>query len=426
MEQKLIDFIYDSPTSYHATSNVVKRLEKIGYTELKEKDKWEIKKLGKYYVKKNDSAIIAFQIGNGDIREEGFRIIGAHTDSPSFRIKPSSEIIVENKYVKLNTEGYGGAILNTWFDRPLALAGRVVIRGKTFTEPITRLINVNRPILVIPNLAIHMNRNINEGVSINKQRDTLPILGFVNQNLEKNNYLLSIIAEELNIDKEDILDFDLFLYEYEKGCLCGANNEFISSSRLDDLWMVYAGLEAILEENESTFSKMLICTDNEEIGSYTAQGAESNFVKEVLERIIISLKLNREDYYRALSKTIMISSDLAHAVHPNYTDKHDLTNRPLLGEGPVLKLTASGSYATEGVSASIFKELCQSNNIPYQIFVNRSDMRGGSTIGPMMATKFGIKVIDMGNAILGMHSIRELGAVVDNKLIIDLFRAFFS
>ena len=426
LAKELIEFVNESPTAYHATSTVKNILDKSGYKELKEIEKWNINKGEKYYLIKNDSALIAFEIGTGEIEEEGFRLIGAHTDSPTFKIKPKSEMIVENKYVKLNTEVYGGPILSTWFDRPLSLAGRVTIKGNSPLKPLTKLVNVNKPLLIIPNLAIHMNRNVNEGYAINKQKDTLPLLGFINSELEKGDYLISILEEELGVSKSDILDFDLFLYEYEKGCLLGANEEFISSSRLDDLWMVFAGIKAIAETEENKATKVMICIDNEEIGSLTSQGANSSLLRTILERITLALGKNKEDYFRALSNSVMISADLAHAVHPNQSEKHDPTNRPLLGEGPVIKIAASGSYSTDSYTSSIFQELCNSVNVPYQKFVNRSDVRGGTTIGPITSADLSIPVIDMGAPLLGMHSVRELAAVIDNKYTIDVFKRFYE
>ena len=426
LAKELIEFVNESPTAYHATSTVKDILDKSGYKELKEIEKWNINKGEKYYLIKNDSALIAFEIGTGEIEEEGFRLIGAHTDSPTFKIKPKSEMIIENKYVKLNTEVYGGPILSTWFDRPLSLAGRVTIKGNSPLKPMTKLVNVNKPLLVIPNLAIHMNRNVNEGYTINKQKDTLPLLAFVNSELEKGDYLISILEKELGISKSDILDFDLFLYEYEKGSLVGLNEELISVGRLDDLWMVFAGIKAISETDENKSTKVMICIDNEEIGSLTAQGANSSFLRTILERIVLALGKNKEEYFRALSNSVMISADLAHAVHPNQSEKHDPTNRPLLGEGPVIKIAASGSYSTDSYTSSIFQELCNSVNVPYQKFVNRSDVRGGTTIGPITSADLSIPVIDMGAPLLGMHSVRELAAVIDNKYTIDVFKKFYE
>lgn len=426
LAKELIDFIYKIPTSYQAAETINKYLEEHGFKELHESDKWNVVKGGRYYVTKNHSAVIAFEIGKGEIEEEGFRLIGAHTDSPGFKIKPNAEMLVENGYLKLNTEVYGGAILSTWFDRPLSIAGRVIVKGKTLMNPKIKLVNINKPLLIIPNIAIHMNKNINEGYAINKQKDTLPFVGLINNQLEKEDYLLNLISENINVNKEEILDFDLFLYEYEKGCLLGKDEELISSARLDDLWMIFSGIKAISESNSNKATKIMICIDNEEIGSLTSQGANSSFIKRILERLSISLGKNTEEFYRALSKSVMISADLAHAVHPNLGEKHDPTNRPVLGKGPVIKSAVSGSYSTDAYSSSIFKAICNEINVPYQTFVNRSDVRGGTTIGPIMSANLSIPVIDMGAAVIAMHSIRELASVKDNYYTIKAFTKFFE
>ncbi|MGL5153185.1 MAG: M18 family aminopeptidase [Clostridium sp.] len=426
LAQELIDFIYESPTQYHCANEIVMELKNNGYSELKETDKWELNKNGKYFVVKNDSAVIAFQVGNGEIEEHGFRLIGAHTDAPSFRIKPNAEMKVENHYVKLNTEVYGGPIYSTWFDRPLSIAGRVVVKGKNPLKPEVKLLNINKPVLIIPNVAIHMNREVNAGFNINAQKDTLPLAGFVNDSLENNGFLIELITEYLEVSKEEILDFDLFLYEHEKGCIMGINDEFISTSRLDDQWMVFAGVKALLSSKDTLCTKVMVCIDNEEIGSQTQQGARSSVLKTTLERICIALGKNKEEFFRTMANSMMISADLAHAIHPNSPEKHDPTNRPMLGKGPVLKLAASGSYSTDSYSSSIFSEVCNSANVPFQTFVNRSDVRGGSTIGPMSSADLAIPVVDMGAPILAMHSIRELATVKDNEYTVKVFTEFYN
>ena len=279
---ELIDFLYESPTAFHSVLKTESYLTEHGYVELKEADQWALESKGKYYVKKNDSALIAFEIGTGDVIEHGIRMIGAHTDSPGFRIKAKSEMVIEGSYLKLNTEGYGGPLLYTWFDRPLGLAGKVTLKGETPFKPVTRLVNINKPLLIIPSLAIHMNRSVNEGFEVNKQKDTLPLLGLVNEHFEKDNYLVKLLANELEVDYKEIMGFELSLYEYEKGCLVGVNEELISCGGLDDMWMVYAGVKALVESNETAATKMMICMDNEEIGSLTAQGANSNFIPNII------------------------------------------------------------------------------------------------------------------------------------------------
>lgn len=424
--KELIEFIYRSPTAFHAVDSVSKILRGSGFVELKEEEKWRLEKGGKYYVVKNHSALTAFVMGKRSAHEDGFKIIGAHTDSPTFRIKPKAEMISENYYVKLDTEVYGGPILNTWLDRPLSVAGRVIIKCDNLFTPVTRLVNIERPILIIPNLAIHMNRNINSGVELNKQKDTLPLMGLINDNLERGSYLLREIAKELSIKISDIIDFDLFLYEFEKGTLMGLNNEFISSSRLDDLAMVHSGIVAITRANIANTTNVMACFDNEEVGSTTKQGANSQFLSHVLERIVLSQQGDRESFFRAISKSFMISGDLAHAVHPNMGEKHDPQNRPLINKGPVIKVSANMNYTTDSNSSAVYAQICKKANIPVQWFVNRSDEKGGSTIGPISSSHLDIRSVDIGTPILAMHSIRELGGVLDHTYVTDSFEEFYK
>ncbi|MPM01943.1 putative M18 family aminopeptidase 2 [bioreactor metagenome] len=422
----LVDFLYKSPTAYHSVETIKERLDLNGFSEVKESEKWNLQKEGKYYVIKNDSALIAFIIGNGDVEEDGFKLIGAHTDSPGFRVKANPEMVSEGKYLKLNTEVYGGPILYTWFDRPLGLAGKVTLKGQSSLKPEVKLVNINKPLLIIPSVAIHMNRTVNEGFNINKQKDTLPLLSLINDKFEKDGFLVNVLADELKVDANEILGFDLGLYEVEKGALIGLNEEFISAGRLDDMWMVYTGIQALIDSKVNKSTKVMVCMDNEEIGSLTAQGANSALLLNILERITLSLGKDREGMHRALANSIMISADLAHAVHPNAEEKHDPTNRPVLGEGPVLKTAASGSYSTDSYNAAIFEGLCKKAEVPYQKFFNRSDVRGGTTIGPITSSLLTIPVMDMGAPLLSMHSIRELASVKDNSYTIKLFIEFYN
>jgi aspartyl aminopeptidase len=424
--QELLNFINKSKTAFQSAYEIKSILDNQGYAEIKEEDKWDLQKGGKYYITKNDSAVIAFEIGTGDIEKDGFRLIGAHTDSPGFRIKPNPEMLAEGNYLKLNTEVYGGPILSTWFDRPLSIAGRVTLKGENPFKPRVELVDVNKPVLIIPNLAIHMNREVNEGYKFNKQKDTLPLVTIVENKLEKDGYLIKLISESMKVEPSDILDFDLFLYEYAEGMLVGPDEELISCGRLDDLWMVFAGLKALLNSNKIKETKVLVALDNEEIGSLTAQGANSSILENILERITLGLKKDREDFRRTLSNSIMISADLAHAMHPNYPEKCDPTNTPMLGKGPVLKIAAGGSYSTDSYASAVFKGICEKAGVPCQTFVNRSDLRGGTTIGPITAGKLNIPVIDMGAPVLSMHSIRELASVKDNEYTIKAFTEFFN
>ncbi|MDP4091225.1 MAG: M18 family aminopeptidase, partial [Bacillota bacterium] len=339
LAQDLLDFIHESPTAFHAVLKTETELKEKGFKELRKEDKWEIVKGGKYYVKENDSAIFAITIGHGEIERDGFRIIGAHTDSPGFRIKPQPELKTEGAYITLNTEVYGGPIMNTWFDRPLSAAGRVVLKSEGFL-PKKAFVNIKKPILIIPNLAIHLNRNVNEGMNINPQRHTLPLLTLINDNSDSKNYITGLLASELGVKEEEVLDYDLFLYEFEKGTIMGLKEEFISSSRLDNLAMVHAGLKALTEAQGSAAVNILACFDNEEVGSSSRQGADSETLPHILERILIALGKSREDLFRAYEQSFMISADLSHAVHPSTSEKYDPVNRTVINRGPVIKISA--------------------------------------------------------------------------------------
>lgn len=430
LSNELIDFIYSSPTAFHAVASVKSMLDENGFTELQLNRKWSVKEGGKYYVTKNLSAIVAFSVNSENIEEEGFKIIGSHSDSPSFRIKPNAEMSVENSYLKLNTEGYGGMILSTWLDRPLSIAGRVVLSGGNTDEgilnPVEKIINFGRPMCIIPNVAIHLNRGVNDGYKFNKQVDMLPLVGILNDNLEKDNYLLKEISKELDVDIEDIVDFDLFLYEFEKGCFMGANNEFISIGRQDNLSMAYTSIKSLIEARSGKGINVVSIFDNEEVGSSTKQGADSNMLLNILERICISLGKDREEFFEAIYSSYMISADLAHAVHPNMANKHDPTNRPVMGGGPAIKINANQAYTSDAYSTSVYKNICKSAGVKYQEFVNRSDERGGSTIGPISSTHLDIPSVDVGCPILSMHSIRELGCMEDYIDIYKTFRSLYS
>lgn len=424
--KNLIDFINNSPTAFHAVSTSRELLEGNNFEELKLNEKWNLKEGGKYYITKNSSAIVAFTINSKDIDKHGFKLIGSHTDSPTFRVKPNAEMSVEGTYLKLNTECYGGPILNTWLDRPLGIAGRVVLKGESILNPVEKLVDLNKPVCIIPNVAIHMNRTVNEGYAYNKQKDMLPLVGLLNDSLEKDDFLLNQIALTLDINKEEIIDFDLFLYEFEKGSLIGPNEEFISSGRLDNLSMAHASLHALINGKGKTGINVVAVFDNEEVGSSTKQGADSNMLLNILERISISLGKDREEFLTAIYSSFMISADLAHAIHPNMVEKHDPTNRPVMGKGPVIKINANQAYTSDAHSIAIYKSICKEANVNYQEFVNRSDERGGSTIGPISSTHLDIPSVDVGSPILAMHSIRELGSVDDHHSIYKTFSKFYE
>lgn len=424
--QNLIDFIYDSPSPYHVVKNAKKILIEKGFSELKLTDKWKISKDEKYFVSQNNTSLFAFIVGTNEIEENGFKIIAAHTDSPSFKIKPSPEISVEDKYVKFNTEMYGSAILNTWLDRPLSIAGRVSVKSDNLLYPKTYLVNIKQPIITIPNLPIHFNRTVNEGIELNKQIDMLPVTSIINDEVNKEGLLLRKISEEIKVPKEDILEVDLNLYDFTKGSIIGMNNEFISSGKLDDLAMVHAGLSAFSEASASKATSVLALFDNEEVGSRSKQGAGSPILKDILTRIVSVQNKNEEDIQRAIYNSFMISADMAHALHPNHPDKHDPVTRPIINSGPVIKIEGNQKYTTDSDSGAVFEMICKKANIPYQKFVNRSDMRGGGTLGNVSASQLAIRSVDVGNPMWAMHSIRETGGVDDHTFMTDAFRCFYE
>lgn len=424
--ENMLDFIYESPTQFNAVAVSAEMLEKNGFEKLNPKENWKLEVGKKYYTTKNSSALVAFKVNSDEVEKEGFRIIGSHTDSPGFRIKPNAEMESCGAYLKLNTEGYGGMILSTWLDRPLAMAGRVFLRGENPFKPVEKIVNINKPVCIIPNLAIHMNRSINDGYKYNKQTDMLPLVGLINEQLEKDNYMVKLLASELDVEVEEIIDFDIFLYEYEKGCFTGANEEFISTGRLDNLSMYYSSVEALLDSDSKSGISIAVGFDNEEVGSSTKQGADSNMLLNILERICISLGKDRQQFFEAIENSFIISSDLAHAVHPNVNGMADPTNRPVMGKGPVIKVHAGQAYTSDGYSISAYKEICRECGVEYQEFVNKSDQRGGSTIGPISSTHIDIPSVDIGAPILSMHSIRELGCSEDFYNTYKTFVKFYE
>ena len=431
MIQRLLSFLDASPVNFLAVKNLTDELQQHGYRRIDTTEALGTVKAGdKFFVTKNDSSIYAFQIGRKALAETGFHMICAHCDSPTFRIKPHAEIDCEGGIVKLNTEVYGGPIMSTWFDRPLTLAGRVIVKSKDVMTPTTLLLHVKRPLLQISNLAIHFNRQVNDGVKLSRQKDVLPILGIINDELEKGNLLMNIILEELNkqqtVAREDILDFDLYLADATPACTFGAHNELISSGRLDDLSMCFAGLEALLASQPTDTTQVLAIFDNEETGSQTKQGAGSPFLSYMLKRIALAQGGSEEAYYQAVERAFMISADNAHAWHPNYSEKYDPTNHPMLGGGPVIKFNAAQKYASDAYSASVFASLCEKAGVPCQRFVNHSDVAGGSTLGNILASSIPLRGVDMGNAILAMHSCRETGSVADHEFCVKVFTQFYQ
>jgi len=424
--QNLIDFIYDSPSPYHVISNAKELLQNDGFSELKLTDKWNIKKGGKHFVCQNNTSLFAFIVGNGDIEENGFKIVAAHSDAPTFKIKPSPEMSVDDKYIKFNTETYGSPILNTWLDRPLSLAGRVSVRSGNPLKPSTYLVNIKEPILVIPNLPIHFNRKVNEGIELNKQIDMLPVTTVIDDDFNKELLLATKIAKEINVPVEDILEVDLNLYDFTKGSIIGLNKEFISSGKLDDLAMVHAGLSAIIKAPVCESTNVLAIFDNEEVGSRSKQGAGSPILKDILKRITIVQDKSEEDFQRATYHSFMVSADMAHALNPNHPEKHDPITRPVINGGPVIKIEGNQKYTTDSDSSAVFEMICQEGKIPYQKFVNRSDMQGGGTLGNVSAGQLAIRSVDIGNPMWAMHSIRETGGVDDHTFMTQALSGFYK
>lgn len=431
MINRLLSFLDASPVNFLAVKNIADMLEAGGFRRLDPCQPLGAVKAGdRFFVTKNDSSIYAFRIGSQPLAEAGFHMICAHSDSPTFRIKPNAEMLCEGGLVKLNTEVYGGPIMSTWFDRPLTLAGRVIVRSQDVMRPDTMLLHIKRPLLQISNLAIHFNRQVNDGVKLSRQKDVLPLLGQITSQLEAGNLLLNVILEELGkqrpVSREDILDFDLYLADTAPACTFGVHNEFISSGRLDDLSMCFAGLEAILAATDSDTTQVLGIFDNEETGSQTKQGAGSPFLSYMLRRIALAQSGTEEAYYQAVERAFMISADNAHAWHPNYPEKYDPTNHPMLGGGPVIKFNAAQKYASDAASAAVFAGICAKAGVPCQRFVNHSDVAGGSTLGNILASSIPLRGVDMGNAILAMHSCRETGSVRDHEYCVKVFTEFYN
>ncbi|MCM1137527.1 MAG: M18 family aminopeptidase [Muribaculum sp.] len=421
----LMEFLDKSPVNFLAVKTAKEKLDSCGFCELDSRAKWELQRGGKYYVTKNSSAIFAFVVADSE-PSAGFRIISAHSDSPCFRVKPNAEILTQGGVVKLNVEVYGGPILYTWFDRPLSLAGRVILRSDDPLNPITKIIKFDRPLLTIPHLAIHFNRAVNEGNPLSKQRDMLPVIAIVKDAVEKDNLLLNLIAEAAGCKPEDILDFDMSLYDTTPACLVGLHDEFLTSGRLDDLSMVHAALTALTETSSTKQTRVMAIFDNEETGSGTKQGAHSPVLSQMLRRIVECMGGNEEDYIRGINASFMVSADNAHAFHPNYPEKYDPTNHPVLGGGPVIKINANCKYMTDADSAAVFRSICEKAGVPVQYFVNHSDVAGGSTLGNILTSQIDLRGVDMGEAIWAMHSARETGSPLDHAYTIAAFKTFYD
>ena len=415
--EKLLTFIKESPTAFQAVEMMKTRFTENGFTELKEDEHWEIKNGGKYFVIRNHSAIIAFTVP--EVSSDVFHIIASHSDSPSLKIKENPEM-VENGYVKLNVEKYGGMICAPWFDRPLSVAGRVVMKENNAF--VTKLVDIDRDLLMIPNLAIHMSRQINDGYQYSAQKDMLPLYGEIGAK----DTFMEAVAQNVGVKAEDILGHDLFLYNRQKGSIWGAQEEFLSVGRLDDLQCAFASLKGFLGGEKKEHVAVHCVLDNEEVGSSTKQGAASTFLYDVLVRMTRSLGMDYEDYLRTLADSFMVSADNGHALHPNYTEKADPVNRPVLNQGIVIKYAGNQKYCTDAVSAAMFKDLCKQAEAPYQTFTNHSDVPGGSTLGNISNTKVALNSVDIGLPLLAMHSPYETAGVKDTYYLVEVAKKLFA
>lgn len=416
--EKLLEFLKKSPSAFQAADVMKKRFQAEGFIELNEQERWNLEKGGKYFVTRNSSALIAFSVPERDVWK--FHITASHSDSPSFKIKENPEMKAGDAYIKLNVEKYGGMLMAPWFDRPLSVAGRIVVRENGGIQE--KLVNLDRDLLMIPSLAIHMNREINEGYKYNAQKDMLPLFG----SAKDEGTFWKMVAEEAKVKEEDILGHDLFLYNRMPGAIWGAGKEFISAGRLDDLQCAFASMEGFLSGKRNDSIAVHCMLDNEEVGSSTKQGAASTFLRDTLMRINSGLGRDYEDYLRTLAGSFMISADNAHAVHPNYGEKADPVNHPVLNGGIVIKYNANQKYCTDAVSGAFFKDLCSRAEVPYQTYVNRSDIPGGSTLGNISNTQVAVNTVDIGLPQLAMHSPYETAGVKDTWYLTRVLEEFYS
>ncbi|WP_049721846.1 M18 family aminopeptidase [Gilvimarinus polysaccharolyticus] len=417
----LLQFIAASPTPFHATAEMARRLTEAGFERIHEADSWQLQAGGRYFVTRNDSSILAFVYTGEALAESGIRMVGAHTDSPCLKVKPHADVQSVG-YSQVGVEVYGGVLLNTWFDRDLSIAGRITYKD-TASEPCSRLIDFTTPVAVVPSLAIHLDREANRNSSINAQEDIRPLLMLTPKN-DQTTTFKQLLSEQLaeqgaTINASDILDYELCLYDTQKPALVGLKREFIASARLDNLLSCYVGLQALLAADGDQH-RLLICTDHEEVGSASACGAKGPMLDQFLQRLIPDVN----DRMRTLERSIMVSADNAHGVHPNFVQKHDAQHRPMLNGGPVIKVNANQRYATNSETSGMFRLLCEEAGVAVQSFVSRTDMECGSTIGPISAAEVGVRTIDVGVPTFAMHSIRELAGSDDAvalKQVLELF-----
>ena len=419
VNRELFSFLDHSPNAFFAVRNMCDLLEQAGMIRLYEGAPWSLAAGRGYYVTRNDSSLIAFRIPKADYT--GFQMMASHSDSPVFKIKTNADIEVDKQYVKLNVEKYGGMLCAPWFDRPLSVAGRIIVSTREGIE--TRLVNVDRDLLIIPNLAIHMNRQVNDGYKFNAQIDMLPL--FCDKGRESDTFL-KLIASEAGVSAEDILDTDLFLYNRMPAVSLGLNNEFIASGRLDDLQCAFASLKGFLEAKPGDSVAVHCVFDNEEVGSVTKQGAAGTFLRDTLHRINRAMGRTEDDYLMSIASSFLVSADNAHAVHPNHTDKTDPTNRTYLNKGIIIKYSANQKYTTDAVSGAVMRAICRQADVPFQTFSNRSDMLGGSTLGNISQSQVALNTVDIGLPMLAMHSPYETAGARDTAYLIEAAKVLFS
>ncbi len=416
--KELLEFIRLSTSPFHAVANLKSMLDAAGFVELLEEKKWDLKNGGKYYTTRNDSSIIAFKVPKGDFTN--FQLVASHSDSPSFKVKENAELFTDGNYVELNVEKYGGMICAPWFDRPLSLSGRAMVRTANGIE--SRLINFDRNLCMIPNVAIHMNREINEGYKFHPQKDMIPLLG----EASAKGKFEELVAKEAGVDEKDVISKDLFLYNRMEGTFWGADEEYISSPKLDDLQCAFTSTKAFIEGGNDKSVTVCAVFDNEEVGSLTKQGADSTLLYDVLRRICINLGKTEEEYLMAIAGSFMLSADNAHAVHPHHMDKADPTNRPHMNEGIVIKYNANQKYTTDAVSAAVFTEILDKAGVKHQSYVNHSDIAGGSTLGNIANAHVSLNTVDIGLAQLAMHSPYETAGAYDTAYMTEGIKAFYN
>lgn len=421
----LMKFIETATSPFHVVAKSAATLQENGFVELDMKQPWTLEKGANYYTIPYPSTLFAFSVGANTMDSSNFRIVATHTDHPCLMIKPLADM-TSNGYRKINTEIYGGPILNTWLDRPLSIAGRVAIASDSIFEPEMRFIDMRRPVLTIPNLAIHMNREVNKGVELNRQTDMIPIIGLVNDNLNKDGYFMNFLAKELGVEADKILDFELYIYNSEKGQLVGAEEEFISCPRLDNLTSTYGALRAITGGNRADGINVIALFDNEEVGSKTKQGADSTLMTMLLEKIYEGLGYSHTRCLEAMMRSMHLSVDVAHAIHPNHSEKSDPTTFAKLNEGIVIKINNNQKYATDSKAIAALQQICESGNVKYQKYVNRSDIAGGGTLGSLVSSQIPMLTVDLGIPMLAMHSARELMGVKDQTYMNQLLHTFFT